>query len=83
MKAHQSDLPALLVVNTHTLEEEKKQKKTKRTKLVRWCNGGLFDTPQQQQSLTLGKVEKPEMCAGAELFLSGVIARSELLLLSE
>ena len=82
MTAHQSDLPALLVVNTHTLEEEK-NRKTKRTKLVRWCNGGLFDTPQQQQSLTLGKVEKPERCAGAELFLSGVIARSELLLLSE
>ena len=49
---------------------------------MRWCNCELFDTPQQQ-SLTLGKVEKPERCAGAELFLSGVIARSELLLLPE
>ena len=30
--------------------------------------------------LTLGSVEKPERCAGAELFLSGVDVRSELLL---
>ena len=38
MTAHQSDLPALLVVNTHTLEEEKKQrnKKDKISEVVQW-----------------------------------------------
>ena len=43
-----------------------------------WCvqvSGSLHS-----RGLTLGSVEKPARCAGADVFLSGVDVRSELLL---
>ena len=46
---------------------------------MRGCKGELVGHSTQQPDLTLGSVENPERCAGAELFLSGVtIPRSEL-----